>query len=181
MLGGSLCTALVAPVGLAGERPAWLRAAAGALALATLASLGAVGVELLRGPEGLQARRGRRLLGLESASAGILNDTAWLIALAEVRTPGDLDVALRLAERAVSLSGRRDANLLDTLAEVLFQVGRSAEALRTIEEAILLEPAEPYYREQRRRFRGERPFDDRPAPPGLPGILELPEDPGIRV
>jgi membrane associated rhomboid family serine protease len=178
MLGGALCTALVAPACLSGERPGWLRAAAGVTALALVASLAAVGVELARGADRLQARRGERLLGLESAPPGILNDTAWLIALAETRAPRDLEVALRLAERAVRLSARRDPNLLDTLAEVLFQAGRTEEALDVIDEAIRLAPTERYYREQRRRFRGERPFDDRPSPPGFP---ELPEDSGVRV
>ena len=83
---------------------------------------------------------------------------------------------------------RADANLLDTLAEVYFQSGRADEALDTIDEAIALAPAEPYFREQRRRFQGERAPDDRPEPPdgpALPPAPELPEldpdGPGIRV
>ena len=66
--------------------------------------------------------------------------------------------------------------------EVLFQVGRQGEALSTIDEAIRLEPGERYFREQRRRFSGDRPFDDRPAPPGFEPPFPIPsEEPGIRV
>jgi hypothetical protein len=40
--------------------------------------------------------------------------------------------------------------------------------VEAIDEAIGLEPGEAYFREQRRRFTGERDFDDRPEPPGFP-------------
>src|SRR5690606_30580450 len=76
-----------------------------------------------------------------------------------------LEDALELAERAVRATRRRDPNLLDTLAEAQFRAGRPRAAVATIEEAIALAPHERYFREQRRRFLGERPADDRPPPP----------------
>ena len=82
----------------------------------------------------------------------------------------------------MNLSERSDPNILDTLAEVFFQMGRSTDALATIDEAIRLEPGERYFREQRQRFTGERPSEDRPAPPGFEPLYPVPlEEPGIRV
>jgi hypothetical protein len=101
--------------------------------------------------------------------------------------PGEalLDVALRLAERAVTETGRADPNLLDTLAEVLFVSGNATGAVSTIDEAIVLAPGEDYFREQRRRFSGDREAGDRPEPPDVPIDplpLPLPGDaPGFRV
>ena len=63
-------------------------------------------------------------------------------------------------------TGRNDPNVLDTLAEALFAAGSAAEAVETIDEAIALAPDERYFREQRRRFTGERSPEDRPEPPG---------------
>jgi hypothetical protein len=47
-----------------------------------------------------------------------------------------------------------------------FLLGESELAVQTIDEAIALTPGEDgnYYREQRRRFTGERDADDRPEP-----------------
>jgi hypothetical protein len=72
-----------------------------------------------------------------------------------------------LAERAVTETGAAEATMLDTLAEVQFQLGWQAQAIATIDQAIAREPDESYYREQRRRFTGERPADDRPPDPAL--------------
>ena len=44
-----------------------------------------------------------------------------------------------------------------------FQLGHRAEAVAAIDEAILRDPDEDYYREQRRRFLGERDPEDRPV------------------
>ena len=74
------------------------------------------------------------------------------------------------------------AHILDTLAEVHFQLGHRAEAVAAIEEAIQRDPDEDYYREQRRRFLGERDPEDRPeyVPPEPPPKAR-PEEPGLSV
>ena len=51
----------------------------------------------------------------------------------------------RLARRAVRATERRSPNLLDTLAEVYFQLGRSDDAVETIDQAIALAPGEAYF------------------------------------
>jgi hypothetical protein len=102
------------------------------------------------------------------------NAAAWLIATGDTPTEYGLDLAVALADRAVSNTAGILPGLLDTLAEALFQRGDRMAAVLTIEEAIRLDPAEPYYHEQRRRFIGTRAPDDRPPPPG-----ETPESPHV--
>jgi tetratricopeptide (TPR) repeat protein len=121
----------------------------------------------------------------------LLNNDAWVIATAGDATPDELEVALRMARRAVRATERREPNLLDTLAEVYFQLGRGDDAVAAIDEAIVLAPGVTYYEEQRRRFTGERAADDRPeapeqAPEREPGPREeerppLPDGPAIKV
>ena len=61
--------------------------------------------------------------------------------------------------------------------------------LTTIDEAIYLAPGVEYFREQRRRFSGEREPEDRPDPPTEPWLwtpeplppVPAQEEPGIRV
>ena len=137
------------------------RVNAAALVLA-FAAWGAV----LAAPDGAALRRARLLLEDERSAPGILNDEAWMIAISDEPGSDLLRIAERMAERAVAATGRRSPDLLDTLAEIRFLLGDEAEATAIIEEAILLSPGVSYYREQRRRFLGDRAPDDRPPPPG---------------
>ena len=167
--------------------PTWVRAAASTAGLAVLVSLGAAGGELFVEGDYL-ARHAARLAGLPRVDPIQLNDRAWLIAISPDSPPARIEAALLLAERAVEETGRSEPTILDTLAELQFLLGSREAALATIDEAIAGAPDEPYYREQRRRFAGERAPDDRPAPPlpGGPGPGEQPlpvdpEEPGITV
>ncbi|MEO1935916.1 MAG: rhomboid family intramembrane serine protease, partial [Myxococcales bacterium] len=94
------------------------------------------------------------------------NAAAWFIATGGGASSAALEYAVALADRAVASTQRMHPDILDTLAEALFQRGDRVGALLTIEEAIRLVPSEPYFIEQRRRFTGERAEDDRPPPPG---------------
>jgi rhomboid protease GluP len=93
------------------------------------------------------------------------NGIAWRMATESRATASQLAPAQGLAERAANRTGFQDPEILDTLAEVLFVRGNHDAALRIIDEAIRITRGENYYVEQRRRFTGERAFDDRPAPP----------------
>ena len=73
---------------------------------------------------------------LPGVSAEELNNRAWLLATQPNATPEALAVALILAERAVEETERRDPTILDTLAEVQFQLGHPERALVIIDEAI---------------------------------------------
>jgi len=165
--------------------PRVLRAAV-ASALAVLLSVGAA-VSALLGPDDFLAEHAERLARLPGMTPRELNNYAWVIALKPESTPEQLEAARVLAERAVAETKRSDPTLLDTLAEVQFRLGRPDLALSLIDEAIAQAPDEAYYREQRRRFTGERAPGDRPPEPGPqwgigPGRPPLPpDDHGLRV
>lgn len=188
---GGLTTALLVPHSLA--QPPVRR---GGVVLANVVLLGVVvtaltaaGMYFAHNRErvyGLKALRLAKLIDEKNPSEispGMsmeFNEIAWLAATEGKPTTQDLEAALRLAEEAVQQTHRAQPELLDTLAEVLFQLGRVEEALETIQEAILLRPGETYYTEQRRRFLGERARDDRPEyQPSRPGVppTEAPTEP----
>jgi membrane associated rhomboid family serine protease len=156
----------------------------GVLALASLASAG----RFLVGSAAWEGHA-ERLLERDGAPAVLLNDAAWLIATAERPSERALRDAVALAERAVRATGGTDPNILDTLAEAQWRAGDERAALDTIDAAIALQPDEPYFREQRRRFAGERDPGDRPDPPGRwlpPGVpprapWERAAEPGISI
>lgn len=162
---GLFAAALVAKAGLRGEPPrGWLVLVDAALFAALLLSLAAL-VRETSGSPAVVARRGERLLAIPEIDPQLLNNTAWTLATAGSPTPEQLEVAERLALRAAGETDNADPNVLDTLAEVLFQRGEADRAIEVIDRAIELAPGEPYFVEQRRRFTGERNRDDRPEPP----------------
>lgn len=184
---GAAAVALCAGPRLGHERPrpdALL--AAGLVIAVAVASLASAG-RFLAGGSAWEAHA-ERLLHVQGSPALVLNDAAWLIATADAPSRRALGDAVVLAERAVHATGGLDPNILDTLAEAQWRHGDERAALETIDEAIALAPQEPYFREQRRRFAGERAADDRPDPPsggGLPPESPAPwddsEDPGISI
>jgi membrane associated rhomboid family serine protease len=188
LISGAAATALVGRRILV--RPAlWIRAMCGVLLTATAFSVATAGIDVFADGNAA-ARYAARKARLPGISPVELNDYAWMIATAPDVTREELEAALLLAERAVTETARSEATILDTLAEVQFGLGRDADAIRTIDEAIALEPDDDYYREQRRRFTGERARDDRPEyiPPMFrdpkvidPPVEVEPEDPGVTV
>jgi len=189
IVSGALVTAAVAPAELgSGKSPRWLAPACGAAALGVVVAILAAVWPLLVPGSPVVERRAQHLLAVEGVPLH-LNNVAWTIVTGKAPTPGQVDVALKLAERAVEETRREDPNILDTLAEAYFVAGRQEAAITTIDEAIFLAPGVEYFREQRRRFTGEREPDDRPDPPTEPWrqrpepLPSLPpqEEPGIRV
>ncbi|HEX5066026.1 MAG TPA: rhomboid family intramembrane serine protease [Myxococcota bacterium] len=159
--GGALTAALLADRPLSPRSAAPVRALAALVVVATVAGVAAAGAELFA-PGDFGARHLARIAELPGISPEELNDQAWYVAIDDDSTPEQLAVALSLAERAVAETDRRQATILDTLAELQFLTGAPQAAVATIEEAMALAPKEPYYAEQRRRFLGER--SDRPDP-----------------
>jgi membrane associated rhomboid family serine protease len=174
LVAGALATAAVARR-IAEPPPAWVRAACAGLLLATGLSLATAAADVAREGSAI-ARYAARYAQLPGIGASELNDHAWMIAISPRATREELEAALRLAERAVLETHRSEAAVLDTLAELQFALGLDAEALETIDEAIALEPDEPYFAEQRRRFTGERARADRPEYLPLP-LREREPDP----
>ncbi len=169
-----------------GRDPVWLRAATLAVVAWVLLSLGAATAEF-GGRGSYVARYAERLVRLPGISPGELNDQAWMIAISPNSTREEFEAALQLAERAVVETERSIPGILDTLAEVQYQLGWNDQAIATIDEAIAQAPGVSYYVEQRRRFSGERDEDDRPADP-LPWALPPPapaaepqQEPGVTV
>jgi membrane associated rhomboid family serine protease len=166
-LAGWIATAAVARPALRRASPsAWVRLGGAIFALLAALSAGTAAERVLR-EEDFVASHARRLAGLPGVSPGELNDRAWMIAIAPDPSPLQIEAALALAERAVTETGRSEPTILDTLAEVQFVLGWKDSAIATIDEAIAQAPDQPYYREQRRRFTGERPAADRPDYPLL--------------
>jgi uncharacterized Ntn-hydrolase superfamily protein len=107
-----------------------------------------------QGDEGA-ARRERELIGRtlktflarDDATAGALNALAWYCATADMYLEESLEAARRAAEQEPENSG-----ILDTLAEVLFRLGRTDEAVETIGRAIKIDPDDDYLKSQRDRF-----------------------------
>jgi rhomboid protease GluP len=165
---GFLAAALCTGPRLRRESAAPVLLGANAL-LAALASAALVSVApLALGRADAWSQHAARLLRIPDVHPVYLNAGAWLIATASRPSRDELERALLLAERAVRATDLSDPNVLDTLAEVQFRSGRIDAALATIDRAIALAPDEPYFREQRRRFSGERAVDDMPPPPRLP-------------
>ncbi len=170
MVGGALAAAwltrrggLQAPVGI------WTRNAAALTVAATMVAVGAAGEHWL-GADDFTAEYAARLVRIPGIEPETLNNQAWVIAIDPGHTREQLKAALALAERAVEATEAEESTILDTLAEVQFQLGRAEDAVLTIELALELAPDESHYRyyyEQRRRFTGERPATDRPDDPNF--------------
>jgi membrane associated rhomboid family serine protease len=184
-VGGYLATRPMARSALVGQRiEPWVRRTAWSVGLAGLLALVATAPLVLRSPAALE-RYGADLLGMPEAETWSCNDLAWRMATESNASFEQLGVALALAERAVAQSDHANPDLLDTLAEVLFVRGDLEGALEAIDAAIYLTRGEEYFVEQRRRFTGERPAEDRPEPPLLPWPYrdegELFDEPGIQI
>jgi membrane associated rhomboid family serine protease len=145
----------------------WITASSLAVVAITGLAVASAAWELARPGEYI-ARHAARLARLPGISVLELNDTAWMIAISTDSSRELMEAALLLAEQAVDETERQDPNILDTLAEVQFMLGWPERAVETIDEAIAHAPDVDYFREQRRRFTGERDADDRPAAPILP-------------
>jgi len=94
----------------------------------------------------------------------ILADSQLAFDLITVNAPTLRDPAraLTLAQRAVTRSERKNADVLDTLAQVLGEIGRFDEAVTAITQAIALaakdDEALPAYRATRTRLKAHRPL-----------------------
>ena len=161
-IAGWLATAPVGRRALARE-PArlWVRAAAAAFIGLVALSMLAAGERLASEPDYV-ASHARRLASLPGISPIELNQRAWMIATRDASSDEQMSAALAMAQRAVQETDRTEAVILDTLAEVQFQLGWREEAIRTIDEAIAIDPNEAYYVRQRERFVGRR--IDEPPP-----------------
>ena len=82
----------------------------------------------------------RRALDLKPDLTPALVQLAWLLASARDAALRDPDQAMRVAERAVNLTARGDANALDALAASQAAAGRFDLAVETARTALALAP-----------------------------------------
>jgi membrane associated rhomboid family serine protease len=176
LAGGAFAAALVVRGrALGAPPPAWLRLVNAGALVAGVAAFAVLLHWTLPWSDSAMKRSAERLLDQPRAPAVLLNNQAWVIATSDDPSPELLELAYQLARRAAELTDHRDANVLDTLAEVAFLLGHEEEAIAMIDEAIALAPYEPYFQEQRKRFTGERARDDRPDGPEPEGEpIEIP-------
>ena len=86
-----------------------------------------------------------------SSDPWFLNQFSWR--MTELNT--NLDLALEKINFALGIidqDANGIANIIDTKAEVLWKMGKIEEAIKTIEEAILLDPNNDYYLNQKEKF-----------------------------
>jgi tetratricopeptide (TPR) repeat protein len=95
----------------------------------------------------------QQALKLNPQDAAVHNNLAWLYATSEDEQFRDPQGALRHAQRAVELSQWRQAAFIDTLAEALYVNGRYAEAVKTQNRALKLEPHNRELQDHMARYR----------------------------
>jgi superkiller protein 3 len=80
----------------------------------------------------------RRGLSLEPNNPPLLNQIAWVLATCSEASVRNGSEAVKLAERAVRLSGGREPAILDALAAAYAELGRFPESLQTARRALFL-------------------------------------------
>jgi tetratricopeptide (TPR) repeat protein len=95
----------------------------------------------------------REALRLMPDSPQVLADFARLLATAREASLRDPGQALRLAERAVALTTRRDAGALDALAAAYDSLGDHDRAAEAADAALRLAPSDPALRDRLERYR----------------------------
>ena len=86
-----------------------------------------------------------------SSDPWFLNQFAWRM----TELNQNLDLALEKINMALSIIGQNEkgiANIIDTKAEILWKMGKTSEAIEVINEAILYDPTNTYYQEQKNKF-----------------------------
>lgn len=86
---------------------------------------------------------------------GLWNSFAWRMTEIEQNLPVALDKITRAVDLMQNSEPKDRAQVMDTQAEVLWKLGRTAEALDVMEKCIALQPDDPYYQKQKEKFLGK--------------------------
>lgn len=103
----------------------------------------------------------RQAIRLKPDGVPALTSLAWILATAGEETIRDASQAVRLAERAVALTNRREVEAIDVLAAAYAAAGLFDQALETSQEAIRLDPAGPLAAailERQELYRRQEPY-----------------------
>jgi len=93
----------------------------------------------------------KKYIEIFSEDPWFLNQFSWRM----TELNSNLDLALTKINHALNIIEEDEAkiaNIIDTKAEVLWKLGKIEEAIKTIEEAILLDPSNDYYLNQKEKF-----------------------------
>jgi len=94
----------------------------------------------------------------QTKAAGELNGFAWRMAIDETLSPADLAHAETIAKWADDAAKNKDANIVDTLARVVFRQGKKDEAIALQEKAVKLAHESPDFQKTLESYRkGELP------------------------
>ena len=93
----------------------------------------------------------KEMLSIFPDDSGVLNTYAWRMAEIEFNLEDAL-VKIRKAVDITSDDPNRQANIIDTEAEVLWKMNRFDDAIEAIGRAILIEPENQYFRDQKEKF-----------------------------
>jgi tetratricopeptide (TPR) repeat protein/mono/diheme cytochrome c family protein len=118
-------------------------------------------IDQRNGELGEAVREFREAISLQPAWAAPLVDLAWLLATTSDDRLRDASQAVQLAERASTLTGRRNRRALDVLAASYAAEGRFDRALETVQSAMLVNGTEPTLEElaeRRELYRLHRPY-----------------------
>ena len=93
----------------------------------------------------------KQYIEIFSEDPWFLNQFSWRM----TELNSNLDLALTKINHALNIIKEDEAkiaNIIDTKAEVLWKLGKIEEAIKTIQEAILLDPSNDYYLNQKEKF-----------------------------
>lgn len=110
---------------------------------------------------------------LKPDGAPALTSLAWILATTPEETLRDGNQAVSLAERAVDLTDRREAEALDVLAAAYAAAGLFDRAVESSQEAMRLDPPGPLaaaIRERQELYRGHKPYRE----PAVPSRIRTP-------
>ena len=105
----------------------------------------------LRGARADAIEHLRQVVRLDPDWAPGLSELAWLLATAPEDALHDTGQAVRLAERAADMTGKREAKVLDVLAAAYADAGSFERAVATAGAALELMPADPLAADIRHR------------------------------
>jgi thiol-disulfide isomerase/thioredoxin len=89
------------------------------------------------------AKLAKQIEKLDIQDPQMLNEIAWTILTEAMVQQRDLQLATRLAKKALEATEEKNANILDTYARALFDTGQVAEAVEFQKKAVAANPDDP--------------------------------------
>lgn len=94
----------------------------------------------------------RRAIEADIITYSMLNGYAWRMTRFDMNLEDALEKVILAVDMAKTADTEVRANIMDTHAEVLWKLGRVAEAIQVIDRCIELDPEREYFKEQKAKF-----------------------------